>query len=158
MTPETKTPRDEALLKIKNRCYDSKALTTDDKIEFRELIEAALSEPEAVEERADLLELHEQTKLLAKGNDAKRRVVCAACVFPDGLMLTGIRHFSPDMRLVANKLGYTTKDYAAAKQGFVDQWGNFLTRQEAYIIAYRQGQYNPYEPYTPGTLYSEDLY
>lgn len=86
----------------------------------------------------------------------ERRIVCAACRWPDGHVILGIRHFSPDMRLSAHKQGYDTID--CREQGFVDQWGNYLTRQEAYVIAERQNQYKPWDPATPGTLYSEDLY
>ncbi len=90
------------------------------------------------------------------GSICEKRVVCAACRFEDGHIILGIRHWSPDMRLSAALQG---REIAVKHdQGFVDQYGNFLTRQEAYDIAAKNGQYNPYEPYTPGTLYSEDLY
>lgn len=85
-----------------------------------------------------------------------QRVVCAACRWPDGHMILGIRHFSPDMRISAKLQGYDPSE--SREQGFVDQWGNYLTRQEAFTIALRNGQYRPYEPYAIGTLYSEDLY
>lgn len=87
----------------------------------------------------------------------KQRIVCAAVKMADGIIFTGIRHFSCDMRLMIT-LAYYDNKMAASEQGFVDQWGNFLTRQEAFHIALRNGQYRPYEPYNFGTLYSEDLY
>lgn len=39
-------------------------------------------------------------------------------------------------------------------QGFTDQYGNFLTREEAYPIAKAAGQIIR-EDHCPGTLYSE---
>lgn len=114
--------------------------------------------------RADLAPDKEETVSLRDlvknqqeyGSIRDKRIVCAACRWPDGHIILGIRHFSPDMILSAHLQGYRTID--CREQGFVDQYGNYLTRQEAYQIAEKNGQYNPYEPYTPGTLYSEDLY
>lgn len=90
------------------------------------------------------------------GSNKPRRVVCAACRWPDGHVILGVRHFSPDMRLSAALQGYDVAE--CREQGFVDQFGKYLTRQEAFKIALSQGQYRPYEPYNIGTLYSEDLY
>lgn len=87
----------------------------------------------------------------------KRRVVAAACRAKDGTIFVGIRHFSPDMVKMFALAGYSGQ-MADCDQGFVDQWGCYLTRQEAFEIALRQGQYRPYPPYNFGTLYSEDLY
>lgn len=90
------------------------------------------------------------------GSSLPKRIVCAACRFDDGHIILGIRHWSPDMRLSAALQGYCpTKKH---DQGFVDQFGVYLSRQEAFKIAISQGQYRPYEPYNFGTLYSEDLY
>lgn len=90
------------------------------------------------------------------GSRGESRIVCAACRWPDGHIILGIRHFSPDMHLSAKLQGY--EHVPGIDQGFVDQYGRFLTRQEAYEVAVKQGQYKPYEPYTPGALFSEDLY
>lgn len=86
----------------------------------------------------------------------KQRIVCAACLADDGTIFTGIRHYSPDMVLMIQLAGYSGR--VMGEQGFVDQWGNFLNRQDAFHIALRNGQYRPYPPYNIGTLYSEDLY
>lgn len=90
------------------------------------------------------------------GSNLPRRVVCAANRFEDGHIILGIRHWSPDMHLSAVLQGYDAR--TKHEQGFVDQFGAFLTRQEAFKIALSQGQYRPYDPYNIGTLYSEDLY
>lgn len=94
----------------------------------------------------------------AMSDPALQRVVCAAVRMSDGVIFTGIRHFSPDMHLVITLAGYNEDKKIGAEQGFVDQWGKYLTRQEAFDIALRNGQYRPYPPFTFGTLYSEDLY
>lgn len=98
----------------------------------------------------------EETQKLA--DDEKRRIVCAAVRMKDGTIFPGVRHYSPDMRLMITLAGYSGKKLAGAEDGFVDQWGCFLTRQEAFAVALRQRQYAPYPPYAIGTLYSEDLY
>ncbi len=90
----------------------------------------------------------------------------------DGLIVTGIRHFSPEMRTVLRRLYPDPPKWAWAlrllginvpyhlrvvDQGFVDQYGTFLSREEAWIIAEREGQIREVVS-TPGTLYSECLY
>lgn len=75
-------------------------------------------------------------------------VVCAAIKFEDDHIILGIRHFSPDMVLSAALQGYDIKKHT--EQGFVDQYGAFLTREEAQkIISPLSGKTR---------LYSEDLY
>lgn len=66
-----------------------------------------------------------------------RRVVCAAIRAADGELLLGIRHYSPDMRRQIERridggkfIGRMDKD-----QGFVDQWGQWMSRAEAYQVA-----------------------
>jgi len=87
-----------------------------------------------------------------------QRVVCAAIRHKQTqLVLCGARHFD---YIMLNHISETELEgWADADQGFIDQWGNFLTRQEAYIIAERQGQLTAQgAPHTKGILYSEDLY
>ncbi len=112
-----------------------------------------------------------------------QRVVCAAMLMDDGLIVTGIRHFSPDMRATLARVygnGFRLFDRWCLKpyhlrvveQGFVDQFGTFLTREEAWVIADREGQIRLYDPADTtwatipraarqgdaGTLFSEELY
>ena len=86
------------------------------------------------------------------------RVVCAAMKMKDGLIVTGTRHYSPEMREVLKRL-YPDKKYnlEVAEQGFIDTQGNFLNRKEAWELAEKNGQIL-YQVSTPGTLYSENLY
>lgn len=84
-------------------------------------------------------------------------VVCAAMIMKDGLVVTGVRHFSPDMRLILHRV-YGDKYHLQVKeQGFVDNKGEFLSREDAWKAADLAGQIRK-EVSSPGTLYSENLY
>lgn len=67
----------------------------------------------------------------------QRRVVCAAIRASDGELLLGIRHYSRDMhRQIEQRIdGNKFKNRLDEDQGFVDQYGNFMSRREAYLIA-----------------------
>lgn len=88
-------------------------------------------------------------------SDEKQRVVCAAIKHKEsGLIICGARHFDEVMvKLIQDR----EESWATADQGFIDQWGNFLTRQEAFTIAKRMEQIRDV-PNIEGTLFSEDLY
>lgn len=85
------------------------------------------------------------------------RVVCAAMRMKDGSIVSGVRHFSPDMRSTLRRLygvGYHLK---VEEQGFIDARGTFLSREEAWLVAEDKGQILK-QVSSPGTLYSENLY
>ena len=91
-------------------------------------------------------------------------VVCAACINQDsGLIICGARHWDSVMSKVLKTLraeGSTLRSYDF-EQGFIDQWGTFLTRKEAMVIAKAAGQDIDIERGCGGsttTLYSEGLY
>lgn len=96
--------------------------------------------------------------------EPKRRIVCAAIRAADGDLLLGIRHYSPDMhrQIEARVDGAKFHHRLDEDQGFVDQFGKFMTREEAWSIAAAAGQI-PY-PDACGfglngpKLYSEGLY
>jgi hypothetical protein len=67
-------------------------------------------------------------------------VVCAANKMPDGLLLCGARHWDSVMRAQAKALCYNKGYMARAEQGFIDQFGTFLTREEAMVIVSQSGQ------------------
>ena len=69
-----------------------------------------------------------------------KRVVCAAMLMKDGTIVTGVRHYSPEMRVILKKLYGEKYHLEVEKQGFVDQFGNFLSRGEAWKIARDQKQ------------------
>lgn len=88
-------------------------------------------------------------------NLAPRRIVSAAMT-RDGKLIASPRH----MDKIARRIVRATDGKAYwrnAEQGFVDQFGDFLTREEAWIVAEAQGQIIR-QTSTPGTLYSENLY
>ena len=101
----------------------------------------------------------------------KPRIVCAANKYiikysPDEneeLIITGARHWDSIMRGVCDTLDeYTISciDRNTEEQGFIDQFGNFLTRQEAYIVAKEHNQIirDHEDADRTQTLYSENLY
>jgi len=93
-----------------------------------------------------------------------RRVVCAAIRAADGTLLLGVRHYSRDMheQIAARRDGEKFKHRHDEDQGFVDQWGVYMTREEAYRVADEQGQIWDWRACGNGLegrkLYSEGLY
>lgn len=91
-----------------------------------------------------------------------QRIVCAAIKnkVTDEIIL-GIRHFDQFMREQIERREHHQDRaiWKRAEQGFVDQFGDFLTREEAYIIAKENGQIiRPDGTHDDKTLYSECLY
>jgi hypothetical protein len=85
-----------------------------------------------------------------------RFVVCAANLCADGTILCGPRHWDSVMRRQADAIGWD--DRRTAEQGFIDQWGNFMTREEARFVAVKNGQVSEDDLLDENELYSEDLY
>lgn len=92
----------------------------------------------------------------------QRRVVCAAIRAADGTLLLGARHYD---RLMHQIIGEGAKRFANRNgddQGFIDQWGVYMTRQEAYQVASDAGQILYPENCVNGldgpALFSEGLY
>jgi len=88
------------------------------------------------------------------------RIVCAAALYPDGLILCSARHHDHRMHSVAKSLD---KPWHAdrAIQGFINQNGEFRTRTEAWKIADAAKQIICRcggDQINGGTLYSENLY
>jgi hypothetical protein len=94
------------------------------------------------------------------GTDPTRRIVCAAIRAADGDVLLGIRHYSEDMhRQIARRFdGSKFTHRNGDDQGFVNTWGEYLTREEAYAVAMANGQIVRPEACSQGVLYSEGLY
>lgn len=93
-----------------------------------------------------------------------RRVVCAAIRAADGELLLGIRHYSRDMHVQLRARRDSEKFYHRhdEDQGFVDQHGVFMTREEAYRVACDAHQLVRPDACGSGLdgpkLYSEGLY
>lgn len=94
----------------------------------------------------------------------ERRVVCAAIRAADGSVLLGIRHYSADMhaQIAARNDGQKFKHRHDDDQGFVDQHGVYMTREDAYQVALAAGQLRYPDACGQGLdgpkLYSEGLY
>ena len=86
---------------------------------------------------------------------AQRRIAQAAFNY-NGYIVTGTRHGCPIMRMQMDMIEGLDEwcSFDKMVQGFTDQYGNFLTRKEAYPIAKAAGQIIR-EDHCPGTLYSE---
>lgn len=67
----------------------------------------------------------------------KQVVVCAANRYDD-MVICGARHYDKAMRSVLTKFPDLNK--IDCEQGFIDQFGDFLTREEAMIVARESGQ------------------
>lgn len=91
---------------------------------------------------------------------SKRRVVCSAIRAEDGTILTGIRHYSKDMHESINNRvdGWKFHHRYDEDQGFVDQYGMYMTRKEAYSVAFYAGQIINEAACGNCELYSEGLY
>lgn len=97
---------------------------------------------------------------------SERRVVCAAIRAADGSLLLGIRHYSRDMHKQIDARAHTDGKHFLRRmdedQGFVDQNGVFMSREEAYKVAEAAGQIRYPEACGEGLngpkLYSEGLY
>jgi hypothetical protein len=99
------------------------------------------------------------TKVVTPVGLYQRTVVCAANKFANGLIVCGARHFDPIMRAQLDAIEGGRPSLADHEQGFIDQWGNFMSRTEASVVACSSGQKMRNPDVKPGdTLYSEDLY
>lgn len=100
-----------------------------------------------------MIQLEEHAKSLGYKFHELRKVSMAACIV-QGHLVVGNRHFCPIMRLQLDRLGI--KDYRGChgdNQGFIDQWGIYMTREEAWVVAERAGQI--VNRYSDGILFSE---
>lgn len=89
--------------------------------------------------------------------DNRQRVVCAAIRHADGRIIAGPRHFDSIMHGQIQACG-PANAFLNADQVFLDQWGNFLTRDEAWEVAMAAGQILKRVGGDNGKLFSENLY
>lgn len=68
------------------------------------------------------------------------RIVSAAMLMNDGLVVPGVRHFSPDMRAVLKRIYGFGYHLRVKEQGFINSAGEFLGREAALQIALLHGQ------------------
>lgn len=108
------------------------------------------------------VELMPSEDLEEKPVNSKSVVVCAACKHND-LILCGARHWDKIMNKQLDTLKHAGCSLFSGDftQGFIDQFGTFLTREEAMKVAVAAGQEVDIERGCGGdkdTLYSEGLY
>jgi len=91
--------------------------------------------------------------------ESNGRVVCAAVRNKSGLIVAGARHLDSIMRAQIEAMGKSPKDFSDPDdQGFIDQWGQFLSREEAWLVAEKRGQVIRRCGGDGERLYSENLY
>jgi len=86
--------------------------------------------------------------------DIGRRIICAALRYEEGDIVIGPRHFCPMMRIQL----IHHSDKPIPEQGFIDQYGRFFNREEAWTIAEEAGQIIRRVGDDENKLYSENLY
>jgi len=85
----------------------------------------------------------------------KQVIVCAANKLASGLIVCGARHHDPIMNAQIKAAGDT---HIGETQGFIDQYGRFMNRKDAYRIAEESGQIVRSIGYETNKLFSEHLY
>ncbi len=90
----------------------------------------------------------------------QRRVVCAAEQNRDGDVICSPRHRDPVFHKLMTMLSETERHKweRDTVQGFVDQWGRFMTREEALDVAKSKQQIIRRCGGDSLRLYSENLY
>lgn len=87
----------------------------------------------------------------------QRRVVCAAIRHKyTQTIICGVRHFDHVMHQQIGNSVYG--GWATAEQGFIDQRGNFMSREEALAVAIVAGQIIRRVGRDNKELFSENLY
>lgn len=97
------------------------------------------------------------------------RVACAAVRYiikstGQVIIFPGVRHFSPDMfchiaaYVAAGLMPALDSPDLEEHQGFLDAYGRYLTRAQAWVAAERSNQILPNRTGPAGILFSEDLY
>lgn len=90
----------------------------------------------------------------------ENRIVCAAILYNDNTLIVGARHFDVVMRntmmAINPSIDYWKK--LGHVQGFIDKFGNFKTREEAWHIAVEANQIIKRVGGDNNKLFSENLY
>jgi len=107
------------------------------------------------------LSMNECIDYLSDPLKGDRKVVCAAIRSKkSGKVICGARHYDSVMRSqleVYDAVAPINK--AEIEQGFIDQWCNFLTREEAWVVANAAKQViRVCGGNSLGKLFSENLY
>lgn len=97
-----------------------------------------------------------------------QRIVCAACKHKNGAVIVSVRHFDGITHegIALRKQIDPDENWQDSEQGFVDQFGQFLSRTDSWVIACAAnqifrlvgGQVEEDIGKTGTKLYSENLY
>lgn len=85
-------------------------------------------------------------------------IVCAAIKMKDGLVVPGVRHFSPDMREVMKRIYGEGYHRQQQEQGFINTRGEFVSREQAWNDAMLNKQIRRPVNGPHSELFSEYLY
>lgn len=85
------------------------------------------------------------------------KIVCSALLHENGDMILGPRHFDLVMRKQILNYKLTTISWNNATQGFINQRGEFLDREQALRVAIEADQVK-LPTISKFWLFSEDLY
>lgn len=92
-----------------------------------------------------------------RDNLMELRIVCAAIRSVAGDVITSARHYDQNMHKLIRMMKDPEVFYHQCDQGFIDQFGKFYTREEAYILAKKNNQIIR-DCDVEDELYSEHLY
>ena len=90
----------------------------------------------------------------------ERKVVSSACI-AGGYLILGVRHWDSIMHSTADALGLSSKSKnhdPATDQGFVDNYGLYMGRKEAMLVAKAAGQILDESELRGDLLFSEDVW
>jgi hypothetical protein len=97
----------------------------------------------------------------------ERRIVCAAARHANGRIVCSPRHMDETcwkqilnvpVLVFDGKLPPKVEEWQGCDQGFINSWGEFLTREEAWIVALHNKQIIKDLNWQIGCLHSEHLY
>ena len=94
------------------------------------------------------------------------RIICAANKLSDGTLILGVRHCDAVMHKTREQLNIADTVWFVCEQGFIDKFGQWKTRKEAWVIACQAkqitrlcgGQVESDYERNDVKLYSENLY
>lgn len=126
--------------------------------------ESLLLELKSLSPSLDIPEICHEVAHWDNNHKYQRRIVSAANRYQllsgEFLVVPCVRHYSKEHHLILEHLPLVTNHVVDDNQGFIDQYSNYWTREEALIIASHAGQINTVKEksFPKHLLFSEDLY
>ncbi len=106
-------------------------------------------------DKAEIVALTNVLQVAEQDVEPGRRVVCAALQLAPNDLILGARHYDGLMQM---QIELDTVDWSKADQGFIDNHGSYLTREQAWNIAEEAGQIIRRVCGDGQKLFSENLY